>query len=194
MSIKLRLASIWVPQYIKIHELDRLALKTINGLNDLLGHHEEFSPKKFKKKDIEGRRAEMAAIHNEKVKKLIDKYGYPKAIEIGRKSMYNAGFDLGVETRHRLGIGNSLKDLELAAKILYKILGIEFRLENRDEKLYLIVGYCDLANYYDCDTCKVLSAADEGVIHGLWPGASMKFIERITENKPECMALIRTES
>jgi hypothetical protein len=195
MNLKLYLASLWLPKYIMIRELDRLATATIAGLDNLLENStkDKFDLNQLKKNDIEGRRGEMASIHNQKVKKLIDVYGYSKGIEIGRRAMYQVGLNLGLDARRRLGVGNTLKDLEFAAKILYKVLGIEFRLETRGEKLFLIVNRCTLADYYTSDTCRVLSAADEGVFHGLSSGANMKFEKRITENEPECMACIKME-
>jgi len=193
MNLKLYLASLWLPQYVIKRELDELATATINGLDDLLKtpNSDKFNPKQFKSGNIEIRRAEMAYIHNKKVKDLIDVYGYSEAIKLGRKSMYKVGLNLGLKTRDRLNLGSKLDDLERAAKILYKILGIKFQLKKKDGILYMVVNRCALADYYNADTCKVLSAADEGVFHGISSGASMKFEERITENKPKCRARIR---
>ncbi|MDI6643770.1 MAG: hypothetical protein QME14_01830 [Methanobacteriaceae archaeon] len=193
MNFKLYFASLWLPHYVLKRELDELATATINGLDNLLKtpKRDRFNLKQLKSDKIEIRRAEMASIHNKKVKELIDIYGYSEAIKLGRKSMYKVGLSLGIKTRDRLNVGSKLDDLELAAKILYKILGIEFQLKKRDGILYLVVNRCALADHYNADTCKVLSAADEGVFHGISSGASMKFEERITENKPECLASIK---
>ncbi|GAB4309663.1 MAG: hypothetical protein Kow0019_06920 [Methanobacteriaceae archaeon] len=193
MNLKLYLASLWLPQYVIKRELDELATATINGLDDLLKtpNSDKFNPKQFKSGNIEIRRSEMASIHNKKVKELIDVYGYSEAIKLGRKSMYKLGLNLGLKTRDRLNVGSKLDDLERAAKILYKILGIKFQLKKKDGILYMVVNRCALADNYNADTCKVLSAADEGVFHGISSGASMKFEERITENKPKCRARIR---
>ncbi len=193
MNLKLYLASLWLPQYVIKSELDKIATATINGLDDLLKtqNSDKFSSEQINTDNIEIRRSKMASIHNKKVKELIDVYGYSEAIRLGRKAMYNVGLNLGLKTRDRLNVGSKLGDLERAAKILYKILGIKFQLKKRDGILYLVVNRCALADYYNADTCKVLSAADEGVFHGISSGAIMKFEQRMTENKPECLACIK---
>lgn len=194
MNIRLKIASLWLPEFILKRELDNVAKKTIKGLNDVL---DQYVPcKKFDrgneilKGSLEERRARMAEAHNNRVKVLIEELGYKKAIKIGRKAMFKVGYQLGRDTGQRLGVGNSFKDLEDAAKILYKVLGIDFKIENKDGKMVMVVKRCDLSKYYAPETCKVLSAADEGVVFGLNENLDMKFKVRITEGASECIACI----
>ncbi|MBI5679722.1 MAG: L-2-amino-thiazoline-4-carboxylic acid hydrolase [Methanobacterium sp.] len=196
MSFRLKIASLWLPEYILKKELDKVARVTIEGFNDVLKQHapERIGEIATKDKNLEGpieeRRAAMAMAHNNRVKLLIDVLGYENAIKIGREAMFKVGCKLGQEARQRLGVGNSFKDLELAAKILYKILGIDFKIENSDGKLFMKVNRCYLSKYYSSESCMVLSAADEGVVHGLNENMSMIFKERITAGAQECIACI----
>jgi hypothetical protein len=89
-----------------------------------------------------------------------------------------------------LGVGSSFHDLETAAKILYKILGINFKIENKEGNVIMVVNRCALSKYYSPEACMVLSAADEGVVRGLNENMNMQFKERITEGASECIACI----
>lgn len=196
MNLKLRIASFWMPQSLLIPEIDNVAYVTIECLDKLL---EKYSPEKAKivekkklvmKGDIEERRKIMATAHNVRVKALIDILGRDDAMKIGRKALFKAGLHLGQEARDRLGVGDSLQDLIRAARVLYRVLGIEFRIVEKDGENLLIVERCSLAAYYAPETCMVLSAADEGVVQGLNKKFHMIFKERMTEGPSECLACI----
>lgn len=199
MSLKLRIASLWLPKSLLRQELDRVAEVTIDGLDKLLEKHapEALNAINEDKMTMEGgleeRRSTMAAAHNIRVNALITSLGYDKAIKIGRKSMFRAGQKMGREAKKQLNVGDSIQDLILAARILYKVLGIEFRVEKQKDKTFLLVHRCALAENYSPETCMVLSAADEGVVHGLNQQVNLIFEEKITENAPECIARIEIE-
>jgi hypothetical protein len=113
--------------------------------------------------------------------------------------MFNEGLSLGTKFKRILGVGDSIDDLFTAARILYSVLGIKFSIkeieeEDEKEKITMVVSHCTLAEYYTPDTCRVLSAADEGVVQGLNPTVNIKFTERITEGRFECLAPIKIES
>ncbi len=194
MSIRLKIASLWLPDFILKKELDKVAMETIGGLKVVLRQHTpekvEMINDEISNGDLEKRRFAMARLHNECVNLLIEELGYEKAIKIGRKAMFKAGYKLGQEARQKLGVGNDFKDLELAARILYKILGIEFKLENKGGNIIMVVNRCALSKYYSPEACMILSAADEGVVRGLNENMSMEFKERITEGASECIAYI----
>lgn len=196
MSIKLKIASLWLPDFILKKELDNVAINTIEGLNNVLNKYAPWKMEEILKEDevltgtIEERRAIMARAHNNRVKVLIEEFGYEEAVKVARKSMFEVGYQLGQDARRRLGVGDDFKDLQIAAKILYNVLGIEFKIENREGNIIMIVNRCALSKYYTREACVVLSAADEGVVHGLNENLSMKFKERITDESSECMACI----
>lgn len=196
MSVRLKIASFWLPDFILKRELNNVARKTIEGLNDLLKQHLPEKMEIIDKKDevlkgnLEERRSIMSRAHNKRVEILIQELGYEKAVKIGRNAMFEVGYDLGQEARRKLGTRNNFEDLELAAKILYKILGIDFKIENKNGKTFMLVNRCALSKYYCEEACIVLSAADEGVVCGLNGNMSMQFKERITEGASECLACI----
>ncbi len=196
MSIRLKIASFWLPDFILKKDLNIVAKNTIEGLNNVLKEYAPEKKKQINKEDIilrgtlEERRAIMANAHNRRVKALIEELGYEDAIKFGRKTMFDVGYQLGQDARRRLGVGADFKDLEAAAKIMYRILGIEFKIENKDENVIMIVNRCALSKYYTREACMVLSAADEGVVRGLNENLDMQFKERITDGASECIACI----
>ena len=196
MSIRLKIASFWLPDFILKRELDNIARNTIEGLNDVIKLYTPWRMEKLIEEDevlrgnVEKRRFIMVNAHNRRVKILIEELGYEEAVKIARKSMFEVGFRLGQVTRRRLRVGNDFKDLQLAAKIMYKVLGIEFKIEYKDDNVIMIVNRCALSKYYTQEGCIVLSAADEGAVHGLNENMEMKFKERITDGISECIACI----
>lgn len=199
MGLKLRIASYWMPEIFLIPEIDRVAEVTVKCLDLLL---EKYAPLKYKtiiheelkmEGNLEKRRKIMATAHNVRVKALINSVGYDDALAIGRKALFKAGLKLGQEANDRLGVGNSLQDLIRAAQILYRVLGIEFKIEESGNQITMIVDKCSLSNYYTAETCKILSAADEGVVQGLNENIHMNFTQRITEGHLRCLACINHE-
>jgi hypothetical protein len=204
MGLKIRLLSLWTPEWFLKRGLDLLAHSTIGGLEEELiiqdpEYREDPEGLKYSSNillngNLKERRMIMATLHNELVKTMIDAFGHDDAIIYGRKAMFREGLILGHKFRRILGVGNSLEDLISAARILYKVLGIEFDIKEDDaSEIVMAVNHCDLSEYYRPDTCRVLSAADEGVVQGLNPKIKMKFQERITEGASCCLAPIHME-
>ncbi len=196
MSIKLRFLSIWIPNFILIKELDRLSDLTNNHFDMLLNRYSvslQFIEKPSKGK-LEERRALMAKSHNLYVNALVEALGFEKALEIGRKEMFKVGYKLGCETKNRLGISSDIQDALVAARILYKVLGITFTIEKNEQTILLLVKYCALADHYTHETCQIMSAADEGVLKGLNEKMDMKFFKRITEGSENCKACINIDN
>lgn len=207
MGLRLRILSWWTPEWFLKKSLDELADSTINGLGKLL--NEELPVKNNEiiissngknissqfitdlKGDLDERRRIMTMAHNELVEALINTIGQEEGISKGRIAMYHEGLLLGQKFKRLLGVGDDLEDLITAAKILYTILGIDFVVEEKENEMIMVVNHCSLANNYNSNTCKVLSAADEGVVHGLNPDIHMKFVERITQGHDHCLASLK---
>jgi hypothetical protein len=199
MGLKLRIAS-WTPQIFLIPQIDQVAEVTIECLDLLL---KEYAPQKYHtlvkeelkmEGNLEERRKIMATAHNIRLRALIDSIGYKDAQKEGKKALFKTGLKLGREVKKSLGVGNSLQDLIRAARILYKVLGIEFKIEESEDNITMVVGKCSLSNYYTPETCNILSAADEGVVQGLNENIQMKFTLRITEGHSKCVACISHEN
>jgi L-2-amino-thiazoline-4-carboxylic acid hydrolase len=204
MSLKILLLSWWTPKWFLKRGLNELAHSTITGLEKVLikqvpeyrkdPESLKYSSNILLKGNLKEQRITMAAIHNELVETMIDAFGHDDAIILGRKAMFREGLALGRKFRRILGVGTSLEELISAARILYEILGIEFDIKAfKANKIVMVVNHCALAEYYKPDTCKVMSAADEGVVQGLNPKIKMEFQERITEGASSCLAPIHME-
>ncbi len=197
MNLKLRIASIWVPEFLLIREINRVAKVTITCLNQLLMNYAAENnisrEEVVLKGNIKERRWIMANAQNIRVKALISALGCEEATRIGREALFKAGLQLGYEARARLGVSDSLKDLLRAARVLYRVLGIKFRVEEQNTNSLMMVTKCALSKYYTLETCRVLSAADEGVVQGLNKNFSIKFTERITEGSSHCIACIKNK-
>jgi len=203
MGLKLRILSLWTPEWFQRRGLDELARQTTHGLEKLLDDYSDNDSKSdiplphvnmVLKGNLDERRKTMAITHNKLVKSLINTMGYDEAIKKGREAMFREGLSLGSKFKGILGVGNSLEDLFTAALILYNVLGIKFSIkavEDGKNKITMVVSHCALAEYYTPNTCHVLSAADEGVVQGLNPNIQIKFTERITEGCSECLAPIK---
>lgn len=193
MGVKLTIFSYWMLDYLLIPLLDNISMVTMNCLDELI---KEYAPEKLGilnevilKGNLTERRCEMAEGHNIRVKYLAETLGDSKATILARETLYQVGLKLGREARERLGVTDNIDDLIKAATILYKVLGIKFHI-NKDEDI-LIIYKCSLTNYYTSLTCKILSAVDEGVVHGLNTKMTMKFKERITEDAENCIACLQ---
>ncbi len=196
MSIKLRIISIWIPEFILIKELERTSLILNEHLDLLLERYSISIPSKGKKLkgNLVERRSVMADGHNLRLDALIKVLGFDKACELGREEMFDVGYKMGCEAQKRLGVGENIEDAIIAAKLLYKVLGINFTVETHDKNIFLRIKNCALASQYSPETCKIMSAVDEGVLMGLNNNMSMKFLKRITEGAEECIACINIKN
>jgi len=206
MSLKLRLASMWTPEGTLASMLDRVERTTLAALDALVGKHAPGMAAGLKGPSgwngagvrtgggLGQRRTAMASAQNARVKALVEALGRDRAVEAGREALFPVGKRLGAEARDELGVGDGPDDLERAARILYRALGIDFTLERgADGSMALRVHRCALAGHYSTEACEILSAADEGVVAGLNPRYSMRFEQRMTAGPAECLACIREE-
>ncbi len=193
MGLKLLFLSWWTPEYIirrelaNVSDLTTIALQSIvaqNAPQQLVVNIKQPEPKSIKEQ-----RAKMALTHLKLVETLEASIGHEEALRLGREALFLAGQNCGKQTRLKLGVGDSPKDLIKAAKILYRVLGIEFHLEWLDNSnAVAIIDRCALSEHYSKLTCEVLSATDEGVINGLQPNVTMKFKEYMTSGCANCRA------
>jgi len=186
----------WTPNFIIRRELANVSNQTITALRVILAQHSPQEVNVYTKQQSSGtikeQRANMAQTHTELIERLVAKLGREEAVKLGREAMFLAGKNLGKQTRSKLGVSDNRKDLVKAAKILYRVLGIEFHLETTDNSnSTAIISKCALAERYSELTCEVLSATDEGVINGLQQKVIMKFEEYMTSGCKNCRAKIQ---
>ena len=189
MNVRLRAASLWMPRFLMAREVERVRANTNAALDALLARNGLEIPKDEGGAGLEERRKAMARGHRRRVEALVDGLGRDRAIALGREALYRTGQELGRDARARLGVEGGKDDLLMAARVLYRILGIEFTVSGD----ILEVHRCALSEHYSSDTCRMLSAVDEGVVSGLSPRARMRFEEHLTDGAPRCVARLRSE-
>ncbi len=197
-NFRLLFASLWMPKKRQLKELKEVYFQTNHALDLLLkkeglkipqDHNEN---QNLNEMSLEQLRRKMANEHNAKVSRLVAAMGQEKAIPQSREKLFEVGVRLGEKARLELGVGDSVSDILKAAKILYKILGIDFQTKRlKNNEVIMFVNRCSLSKYYNDNTCRVLSAADEGVVQGLNPNYKMMFQERITSGATKCRAEIK---
>ncbi len=194
MGLKLRILSRWTPKFVVRKELSNVSNQTISALASVLAMHgvgtnTALQAAPVPQTSVEKQRAAMAQTHAQLVDALEAAIGRERAVKLCREALFVVGRNFGEETRSRLGVGTSQKDLVRAAKILYRVLGIGFELERVDStSLKLTVDRCPLVEQYSVLTCEVLSAIDEGAITGLQPHTTMRFRQYMTEGRRTCTA------
>lgn len=195
MGVKLALLSLWMPKYLLSRELTSVSKTTTQALIGVLQANTPTAQLKIESPNLAGsideKRAAMAKQHNVLVDALAEALGQDVAVKVGREALFQVGAQLGRQNRVRLGVGGSSEDLVKAAKIMYRVLGINFNVEwNGPNNAVVTVDRCALAQNYSELTCKVLSATDEGVVHGLNPSMNLKFESHIPGGCKVCTAKI----
>lgn len=194
MGLRLLILGWWTPKYIIRKELENISDLTTTTLKALISKHavgevdvndQNHQPQT----SIHEQRAVMAETQAKLVETLESAIGHEEAVKLGREALFLVGQNLGKQTRGKLGVSDNPKDLTRAAKILYRVLGIDFHLEWHDKSnATVIIDRCALAQQYSKLTCEVLSATDEGVMNGLQPNVTMKFKEYMTSGCKNCRA------
>jgi hypothetical protein len=195
MSFRLKVASAMASKSVLQRELGRVAEMTTAELDSMVETHapgtigQLRSGDRAMEGDLVARRGAMADAQRRRVRALVDAIGEETTVQEGRRRMGPVGERLGEEARERLGVDETMGDLVAAARLLYQVLGIEFEAEEHwDGSVTLHIQRCGLSEGYDGVTCRLMSAADEGMIRGLNPAACMEFRHRITEGTSECLA------
>jgi hypothetical protein len=192
MNLKLMLAAKALPKRIIKQELFFIAESTVSLLNILLREHTlatDTGIRLDKNQTLPCLRKNMALTHVLQVKRLVEKIGLEKTLLYGREKLNALGIRLGQAFKQELSIGSDIRDALYAAKIMYRILAIKFKLNWISEnKAWLYVTKCALADYYSKHTCAVLCAADEGVVSGINKALTLKFESYLTQGNPFCRA------
>jgi len=192
MSLRLAIASAYLPKRTIRKELLHVEQVTNAALDEAIGANVPgYEPRPLATNaamGLEELRDRMALRHKERVGVLVEALGREKAVEVARLALHQAGMKLGKEARAKLGVRDDPRDLEKAARVLYRVLGIEFTMSFGEGKGEMRVHRCALARNYDASTCAVLCATDEGVVHGLSDRAQLKFTQHLTSGRPECIA------
>jgi len=196
MSVRLALANLYLSKGTIIKQLLHVEEETNAALDELLAA--QVSNYKaplvdHATKDLNAIRQRMAVGHKQRVRILTQALGKEKATELARRALFEAGTKLGREARASLGVRDESRDLEKAARVMYRVLGIEISLNLQGGKGQMLVHRCALARGYDADTCAVLCATDEGVVNGISDRAKLKFRNYLTSGEKACVAELTFE-
>lgn len=195
-SLRLRLAAAWLPEWMLKSQLERVSDLTTHALLSLLKEKipdhsfRTIPPLRVLSGSIEDCRGAMALNHNTLVQSLVEAIGEKDAIDLGRQALFKAGLEIGEESRARLGVGEKIDDLITAARLLYRVLGINFTVQQNSDEFKMEVARCALSKWYSEQTCRMLSAVDEGVVRGLNHKIGMRFDRMITSGFATCIARI----
>ncbi len=97
---------------------------------------------------------------------------------------YRHSYELGNIYRKKFHIATLTEAMD-ACRILYRILGIDFR-STEDGKIE--IRSCYFSTYYTASTCRLISFLDAGLMAGLSGGGRLNFSQRITEGYHCCCA------
>jgi hypothetical protein len=101
-----------------------------------------------------------------------------------RTRLWANSFALGDRVRKHLHL-RSRWAVMTAARLLYRIIGIDFRGSSGGE---VRIISCFFSHYYSPSVCQLISALDDGLLSGLAGGGSLTFQYRLTEGHPCCEA------
>jgi len=171
VGLLLTLASLYVPRPVRRRKLDELFAATADAfqapqpstrgltLDECLRLYAQFTRQQADDAITRGREAEVQP-------RL-----YRNARDIGRQLRT----DLRADASQVMRVG----------ALVYRMLGIEFRGEPDGD---IVVRSCFFSDYYSSETCRLISALDEGLLVGLAGGGRLRFRQRITEGYPRCLA------
>jgi hypothetical protein len=103
------------------------------------------------------------------------------------RRMWRNAFRIGRSLRRALGV-RTRADAMRALRVAYRVIGIEVAADGTGE---LVVSRCAFSKRYTPEVCRLMSSLDAGVVAGLTDGGRLAFVERITEDRPRCIARIR---
>lgn len=109
-----------------------------------------------------------------------------------KEKLYTNAYQFGKNMRRFFHV-RSIDEAMSASAILYKILKIQFHGDHWGE---IVIQKCYFSEFYNEQTCEMISAIDTGVIAGLSGGGALTFTQRITEGEPCCRArlILKEES
>jgi hypothetical protein len=103
-----------------------------------------------------------------------------------REKLFLSGFSVGDRLRKTLGSSTAAEAAE-AMRLIYRTIGINMVCPVPGS---IAVQRCYFSAFYTPDTCRMISALDDGVFAGLSGGGRLRFTERITEGSDCCTAVI----
>ncbi len=173
MNLALKIARWYIPSFIKKKELKNLFTLTASAFEcdapPALQHSFEVGLMEY-------------ARFTESMAKHIEASG--KDLRPIKERLHNTAFEYGKTMRKRLRL-SSKQEVREASRLLYRIIGIDFRVTQRGE---ITIPRCFFSRYYSASTCGLIASLDAGILAGLSNGGTLTFSQRITEGFEACKA------
>ena len=103
-----------------------------------------------------------------------------------KEKLFLSGFAIGDRLRKTLGCSTGDEAVD-AMRLVYRMIGIELISPAPGA---VAVRRCYFSAFYAPETCRVISALDDGVFAGLSGGGRLRFTGRISEGAECCTAVI----
>jgi hypothetical protein len=172
MGLILDLAGIYVPQFMRKRQLERLFEATAGAFAvaspSVWGLSYDDSLKEYARFTREQARKTIQQGNELKVQSSL----FQNACRIGRQ--FRADFKI-----------NTAEDVMRAGALVYRLLKIDFQAESGGA---IVIKRCFFSAYYSGDVCRLISSLDEGLFYGLSGGGRLNFTQRITEGNTCCRA------
>ena len=178
MSMRLALLQRALPNSAKVLLLNKLARATADGFGVM--------PPEWVGCSFGERLAEYARFTAGQAEVVLSS-GDETLIASVKERLRSATAGLATLLRRVLGV-RSTDQAFAALQSLYGRIGIEIAGAAYGE---ITIGRCFFADYYSESVCRVVEALDQGLITGLFAGASFRFSERLTGGRPCCRALLQ---
>ncbi len=173
MNLRLTAAEIHIPRRLREEKFRRLFSLTAQAF-------EVETPRLNGLSFIEARR-EYARFTAEQAERCLEN---DASSAEAKKRLRDSAFAFGQELRRDLGV-RSAAEVMRAGRLLYRLLGIDFQGSTSGG---IVIRTCLFSSYYTSRTCGFISALDEGILSGLAGGGRLEFSERMTDERPCCLA------
>ena len=111
----------------------------------------------------------------------------PADVEGVREGLRTRAKALGADLGRAFGV-KTRRDGERLLSIVYQAIGIDLSAEGGA----VTVGRCGFAPFYDEETCRMISALDEGLMAGILGEGRLEFAERLTAGRGRCAGTFRS--
>lgn len=178
MNLRLQLAQIYIPGFIKKKKLGELFNITAHTFQCAIPETRGFSCKELLKR--------YALLTRDEAERSIQQ---GKELQSIKRDLYENAYRLGKRIRKSLHIRN-IEEVKIISRLLYHIMGIDFQWSSEGE---IIIKECYFSRFYSNRVCRVISSLDQGVLSGLSGGGKLRFYQRITQGKECCKAHFTAE-
>jgi len=101
--------------------------------------------------------------------------------------LYQRSHELGSQLRRILHLSTE-QDVIRVSQLMYAVLGIDMHGGCQGK---VTITHCFFSATYTPDVCRVISALDAGIASGLSAGRELVFVQRITEGRASCEAVLQ---